>query len=70
MKREPFLIFTSVSKAKNYVKRHPGHHYEDGCGCCSHYDYYSIDGSLVVRKYGGEHMGSPYMSVKVIGRVR
>ena len=66
----PFLIFTSVSKAKNYVKRQRGHYYQDGCGCCSHYDEYRIDGDLVLREYGGEHMGDRYSSVKVIGRVR
>ena len=70
---EKFIIFNNLSQAKNFVKRiGKGHsYYNEGCGCCHYSTYTMIDEKLnVISVYSGEHQGSRFCQVTVLGRIK
>lgn len=65
-----FIIFNTISQAKNYVKRQYNYFHRESCGCCSQGQDTSIEGNRVVAHSYGETRGQVYHEVFVIGRIK
>ena len=66
-----FIIFNNMSQAKNFVKRIGHSYYNEGCGCCHSSTNTMIDKKLnVISVYSGEHQGSGFCHVTVLGRIK
>jgi hypothetical protein len=60
-----------MSQAKNFVKRQKSYYHNEGCGCCHNSTYTKIDEKLnVISVYSGEHQGSGFCQVQVLGRIK
>jgi hypothetical protein len=66
-----FIVFSTLSQAKNYIKRNlPTYNHDDGCGCCYSYSYPLIQGKRIVYVNSYSNMGNPTTEVTVIGRYK
>ena len=65
-----FIVFKTLSQAKNYVKKQPSYHMNDGCGCCSASYFHTIDKDLVVYMNISERAGDVLFDRKVVGRIK
>ena len=66
-----FIVFSTLSQAKNFIKRNlPTRYYNDGCGCC-YTDYYPlIQGKRIVYVQKYSNVGDLTTTVTVIGRYK
>lgn len=66
-----FIIFSTLSQAKNFIKRKlPKYSWSEGCGCCYSYSYPSIQGKRILYVQHYSSAGSPTTEVTVIGRYK
>ena len=65
-----FIVFNTLSQARNFIKRGRRYYTSDGCGCC----YQSLDtyisGNKVVEVLSGSSMGRDYRQFSVLGRIK
>ena len=65
-----FIVFKTLSQAKNYVKKQPDYHMNEGCGCCSTSYFHTIDNDLVVYISMSERAGDVRFDRQVVGRIK
>jgi hypothetical protein len=66
-----FIVFSTLSQAKNYVKRNlSGHYHSEGCGCCYSESYSLIQGKRIVYVYRNSYADNLTTEVTVIGRYK
>lgn len=66
-----FIVFSTLSQAKNFVKRKlPTHYHNDGCGCCYSESYPLIRNKRVVYVQMNSSAGHITSEVTVIGRYK
>jgi len=66
-----FIVFSTLSQAKNYIKRKlPRHSWSEGCGCCYSYSYPSIQGKKILYVQDYSSAGNSIIEVTVIGRYK
>jgi hypothetical protein len=66
-----FIVFSTLSQAKNYIKRNLSKcDYSEGCGCC--YDYYFplIKGKRILYVHHNSYADNLTVNVTVIGRYK
>lgn len=67
---QPFIVFNTLKQAKNFVKRQPNYHHNEGCGCCFNGEEHKIDGKKVIHVSYASYAGGLEGSATVIGRIR
>lgn len=65
-----FIVFNTLSQAKNYVKRQHIYDFYEGCGCCSQGGYTAIEGQLVVNHTYGQTTGQGWHIATIVGRIK
>ena len=66
-----FIVFSTLSQAKNYIKRKlPAYSWSEGCGCCYSYSYPLIQGKRILYVQDYSSAGNPTTEVTVIGRYK
>jgi hypothetical protein len=66
-----FIVFSTLSQAKNYVKRNlHTRYFSDGCSCCYTNYYPSIQGKRILYVEEGSYAGHLSRTVTVIGRYK
>jgi cytochrome c551/c552 len=67
---EKFMVFNTVSQAKNYAHRQKAYFWQDGCGCCWASLQVFVEDSKVLELYTTSHAGDVQAEMKVIGKVK
>jgi len=66
-----FIVFSTLSQAKNFIKRNlPTQSSNDGCGCCYSDSYPLIQGKRIVYLQQYCSVGNLTTQVTVIGRYK
>lgn len=66
-----FIVFSTLSQAKNFIKRNlPKYYSNDGCGCCYSDSYPLIQGKRIVYVQKHSHAGNLSTTVTVVGRYK
>lgn len=66
-----FIVFSTLSQAKNYIKRNlKSYHHDEGCGCCYNYASARIQGKRIVYVNVHSYVGDLSTEVTVIGRYK
>ena len=66
-----FIVFSTLSQAKNYVKRNlSGHYHSEGCGCCYSESYPLIINNRILYVQMNSSAGHITSEVTVIGRYK
>lgn len=65
-----FIVFNTVSQAKNYIKRQNTYNHREGCGCCGHSYDIVLKHNKVISTHINEYAGNVSINSVVVGRVK
>lgn len=67
---DKFIVFNTVSQAKNYAKRQKTYYWQEGCGCCWASLQVFVEDNKVLELYTHSHIGNVRAGMKVIGKIK